>query len=157
MTWLLAAPKIKLLPDTDKRKPYPLSWNEQDRLFKELPGHLAHMALFGVNTGCRISEVCNLQWEWKVTVPEMKTSVFIIPGRHITNGDDRLIVLNRIAMSLVNDQHGKHTTNVFTYHRKPVSRMLNGAWLHARNRADLHEVRDTISSTPLVGGCARRG
>ena len=27
MTWLLSAPRIKLLSDTNKRKPYPLSWH----------------------------------------------------------------------------------------------------------------------------------
>ena len=26
LTWLVTAPKIKLLPDTNKRAPYPLSW-----------------------------------------------------------------------------------------------------------------------------------
>ena len=97
MTWLATAPKIKLLPDTDKRQPYPLNWEEQARLFRELPSHLAAMALFAVNTGCRDSEVCNLRWEWEVQVPELNNSVFIIPGQHVKNGDDRLVVLNRIA------------------------------------------------------------
>jgi hypothetical protein len=53
LTWLHSPPKIKLLPVTDARKPYPLSWEEQTRLFKELPAHLARMALFKVNTGTR--------------------------------------------------------------------------------------------------------
>jgi integrase len=141
MTWLLAAPKIKLLPDTNKRQPYPLSWKEQDRLFKELPRHLAQMALFGVNTGCRDNEICNLQWEWEVKVPELDTSVFIVPGLHSKNGDDRLVVLNRIASSVVNAQSGKHPTHVFTYRGKPVTRMLNTAWLRARKRAGLSQVR----------------
>ncbi len=48
LTWLAMAPKIKLLPDTNKRPPYPLSWQEQDKLFKELPAHLAQMAMFAV-------------------------------------------------------------------------------------------------------------
>jgi integrase len=60
LTWISAAPKLKLLPDVDKRKPYPLSWSEQTTLFKELPDHLADMALFAVNTGCGDQEVCNL-------------------------------------------------------------------------------------------------
>ena len=141
MTWLLAAPKIKLLPDTNKRQPYPLSWKEQDRLFKELPRHLAQMALFGVNTGCRDNEICNLQWEWEVKVPELDTSVFIVPGLHSKNGDDRLVVLNRIASSVVNAQSGKHPTHVFTYRGNPVTRMLNTAWLRARKRAGLSQVR----------------
>ena len=141
MTWLLVAPKIKLLPDINKRQPYPLSWKEQDRLFKELPRHLAQMALFGVNTGCRDNEICNLQWEWEVKVPELDTSVLIIPGRHIKNGDDRLVVLNRTASSVVNAQRGMHPTHVFTYRGKPVTRMLNTAWLHARKRTGLSQVR----------------
>ena len=81
LTWLHAAPKIKLLPNHAKRQPYLLSWNEQERLFAELPDHLEEIATFAVNTGCRDSEICNLHWEWEVDVPELGTSVFIIPGR----------------------------------------------------------------------------
>ena len=71
LTWLHAVPKIKLLPNHDKRMPYPLDWDEQARLFRELPDHLADMALFAVNTGCRDSEICSLRWEWMVEVPEL--------------------------------------------------------------------------------------
>jgi integrase len=141
LTWLQAAPKIKLLPDTNKRQPYPLSWDEQERLFKELPEHLAQMALFAVNTGCRDSEICNLQWEWEIEVPELNTSVFIIPRQYVKNGDDRLVVLNRIALAVVSQQRGKHITHVFTYNNKPVTRMLNSAWLRAREKTGLLQVR----------------
>src|SRR5687767_14879824 len=51
LTWLGSATRIKFLPEPDRRSPYPLSWEEQTRLFGELPGHLARMALFKVNTG----------------------------------------------------------------------------------------------------------
>ena len=54
------------------------------------------MALFKVNTGLREKEVCRLKWEYEVKVPELDTSVFIIPGEHIKNGEERLVVLNRI-------------------------------------------------------------
>ena len=56
----------QLMPVTDARQPYPLSWEEQARLLQELPPHLARMALFKVNTGTREMEVCNLRWEWEV-------------------------------------------------------------------------------------------
>jgi len=49
MTWFKATLKIKLLPDTQKRQPYPLSWDEQTPLFKELPDHLVMKKLL-VNT-----------------------------------------------------------------------------------------------------------
>ena len=80
MTWLETAPKIKLFPVKDARSPYPLSREEQALLFQELPDHLARMALFKVNTGLREQEVCGLKWEYEVRVPELETSVFVIPG-----------------------------------------------------------------------------
>ena len=100
-TWLAHAPKIKLLSENDKKEPYPLSPKEQLRLFNELPEYLAKMALFKVNTGCRDQEVCNLRWEWEIEVPELKTSVFIIPADRVKNRQDRLVVLNRVAKSII--------------------------------------------------------
>ena len=141
LTWLHAAPKIRLLPDTDKRLPYPLSWEEQDRLFRELPRHLASMALFAVNTGCRDQEVCSVRWEWEVKVPELGTSVFIIPGRYVKNGDDRLVVLNRIAKSVIESIRGEDDQRVFTFRGRPVTRMMNTAWLRARKAVNLPAVR----------------
>ena len=141
LTWLATAPKIKLLPETDKRKPYPLSWEEQERLFKELPSHLVNMALFAVNTGCRDREVCNLRWEWEVSIPELDCSVFIIPAHRVKNREDRLVVLNQVAQSLIEKMRGQHPEYVFTYHGKPVDRMLRSAWRKARVRAGLTQVR----------------
>ncbi len=39
LSWLMKAPKIKLESQTDARKPYPLSYEEQKRLFDALPMH----------------------------------------------------------------------------------------------------------------------
>ena len=72
--WRQHRPKIKLMPTPSRRQPYPLSWDEQAKLFAELPAHLAQMALFAVNTGCRDAEICGLRWEWEVEVPAMCTS-----------------------------------------------------------------------------------
>jgi integrase len=83
LTWIPAAPKIKLLLDQHKWPPYPLSWEEQQRLFGELPDYLAQMGLFAVNTGCRDQEVCSLRWDWEAPVPQVGTSVFIIPGMRV--------------------------------------------------------------------------
>ena len=141
LTWLACAPKIRLLPDHNKRQPHPLSWDEQDQLLRELPPHLAIMALFVINTGCRDSEVCRLHWDEEMRVPTLATSVFILPGRRVKNGDDRLIVLNRVALSIIEAQRGKHPEYVFTFRGHPVTRMLNHAWIKARARAGLPEVR----------------
>ena len=105
LTWLLQAPAIKLLDERPgKRKPYPISWEEQDRLFAELPPHLKRMALFAVNTGCRDKEICRLRWEWEVRIPELDNiSVFIIPGTWVKNSDDRLVVLNQQAKEIIEE------------------------------------------------------
>lgn len=122
LTWLMQAPKIKMLPIHDARKPYPLSWEEQTRLFAELPIHLKRMALFKVNTGCREQEVCQLRWNWEVKLPEFNTSVFIIPGwieievatgkkewkQLVKNGEDRLVVLNDTAPAVIDEVRSIH-------------------------------------------------
>ena len=63
--WLSAMAVIRTVKG-EKRKPYPLTWEEQRRLFRQLPGHLQRMALFKVNTGCREREVVELRWDWEV-------------------------------------------------------------------------------------------
>ena len=70
--WISAAPKIKRLPDHHKRPLYPLTWEEQESLFSEVPAYLAQMALFKVNTGCRDQEVCSLRWEWELAIPQLE-------------------------------------------------------------------------------------
>ena len=67
--WLeTMAPLISMLQETP-RTPYPITWDEQGRLFSRLPAHLASMVLFAVNTGLRESNVCGLEWAWEVCVP----------------------------------------------------------------------------------------
>jgi integrase len=110
-------------------------------LFRELPDYLGQMALFAVNTGCRDQEVCSLRWEWEVKVPELGTSVFIIPGQRVKNGDDRLVVLNAIAASVVESRRAIHRDFVFAYKGVPLSRMMTSAWKRARYRVDLPQVR----------------
>jgi integrase len=140
-TWLETSPLIQMLSVTDARKPYPLSWEEQRELFQRLPDHLARMCLFKVNTGCREQEVCQLRWEWEVPVPELDTSVFIIPGTNVKNREDRLVVLNRIAKSVVEEVRGTHPDNVFTYRGHPVQSINNSSWKRVRRDVGLPQAR----------------
>lgn len=149
--WLDVVPMISLRDEkTAARKPYPLSWEEQSILFAELPAHLQTMAMFKVNTGCREQEVCKLQWDWEIAVPELGTSVFLIPagfgGRSakagVKNRDERLVVLNDVAKSVIERQRGKHATFVFPFgkpdgdgNETTVHRMNDSAWKKARVRA----------------------
>jgi integrase len=141
LTWLAQAPHIKLLKEDDRQPPYPLSWEEQERLIGELPDHVRKMALFKVNTGCRDQEVCNLRWQWEVEIPELNTSVFIIPKSRVKNREDRLVVLNRVARAVIEEVRGRHEEFVFTYRGKPIQRMYNHAWMNACARAGLKGLR----------------
>jgi hypothetical protein len=148
--WLDSVPMISMLEEKrSSRKPYPLSWEEQSMLFAEIPDHLLRMALYKVNSGSREQEVCKLQWDWEIRVPELGTSVFLIPsefgGRHekagVKNRDERLVVLNRVAMSIIDGQRGLHTKYVLPYGQPDeygptaMHRMNDTAWKSARIRA----------------------
>lgn len=138
LTWLKTAPLIEIR-SYEARKPYPLSRQEQRGLFSELSVHLARMVEFKVNTGCREKEVTRLQWEWETELAGRK--VFLIPGRYVKNGSDRLVVLNSIARRIVETVRGEHPVWVFTYMGRPMYRMNNSAWKRARERAGLLQVR----------------
>lgn len=149
--WLDTVPMITRLDlRRSTRQPHPLSWEEQSLLFAELPDHLRRMALYKVNSGSREQEVVKLRWDWEIPVPELETSVFLIPanfgGRHenagVKNGDERLIVLNRVAKSVIAGQRGLDPIWVFPYgqpdkdgNATPVHRMNDSAWRKARKRA----------------------
>ncbi|MEO8466777.1 MAG: site-specific integrase [Gammaproteobacteria bacterium] len=138
--WLSAMAVIRTVKG-EKRKPYPLTWEEQRRLFQQLPGHLQRMALFKVNTGCREREVVELRWDWEVRVPELDTSVFILPEWLTKNGEERIVVLNSTARKVIDEARGHHSERVFTYDGQPVTRIYNSAWKKARARAKLEQAR----------------
>ncbi len=140
MRYLDEAPLIGLVKGT-ARKPYPLEWNEQVRLLAELPPHLERIALFDVNTGLRSAELCGLRWSWEIQVPELDSSVFLLPEEMTKNGEERIVVLNRIAKSVVDSQRGLHPEYVFSYKGDRIVRINNHAWRRARSRAGIPQVR----------------
>ena len=139
-TWLATPPLLEMMRGP-KRKPYPISWEEQGKLFPELPPHLERMALFAVNTGCRSGEIRGLKWDWEVSVPELNDTVFIIPDEAAKNGQERIVVLNQIARNVVEGQRGNDPEFIFTYHGKPFARVRNHAWERARAKVGLSQVR----------------
>ena len=141
LTWLETPPLLQLVNWHGQRVPYPLSWEEQTALLQELPAHLARMVLFKVNTGCREQEVCRLKWDWEVEVPELDISVFLIPSEYVKNGEERLVVLNAVAKSVIEGERGKHPTYVCTYKGEPVTKMYNSAWKRAREKVGLPQLR----------------
>ena len=158
LTWLETPPLISMQPTNDARKRYPLPWNEQSVLLQELPDHLAKMSLFEVITVSRDQDVCQqLRWDWEIDVPELDTSVFLIPedfgGRTknsgVKSGEDWLVVLNDVARSVVESCRGQHPERVFSYEGKPVGRMINSAWDKARIRTAMKIYLDSGKTIPI--------
>jgi len=144
LTWLDTPPLLTTLNErATQRAPYPLTWEQQRLFLAELPDYLHKMALYKVNTGCREQEVCLLRWDYEVEVPELSTSVFLIPwnfgGRRpnsgVKNRYDRLVVLNSVARSVIDGQRGLHPVWVFPHRGRPVDRMTQRPWRLARSRA----------------------
>jgi len=157
LTWLETPPLIQLLDWQDARPPYPLTWDEQARLLQALPVHQRRMVLFKVNTGTREQEVCGLRWEWEVSIPALDTSVFLIPGRNVKNREDRLVVLNRVARSVIDEVRGEHPTYVFTYRGDRIERICNSGWRRARMCAGLpmlrvHDLKHTFGRRLRAAG-----
>ncbi len=76
-----------------------------------------------------------------MNVPELDTSVFVIPGERVKNGEERLVVLNKIAKSVVESVRGLHPVYVFVHAKskqvdpRPLAKIYNTAWKSARERA----------------------
>jgi integrase len=139
--WLEGVPPLITMLAENRRLPYPITWEEQDRLFAKLPARITRMALFAVNTGLRESNLCGLEWAWEVAVPEVGRSVFVIPPQAFKSKRAHVVILNDVAWSIVQEQRGKHPIWVFPYRGKAVRTINNTAWQRARREAYLQPVR----------------
>jgi integrase len=146
-------PLITMLPETP-RPPYPITWDEHDRLFAKLPARLGRMALFAVNTGLRESNVCGLEWAWEVVVPEVGRNVFVIPPEAFKSKRPHVVVLNDTAWSILQAQRHLDPIWVFPYRGGRVSTMNNTAWQRARREVALPSVR--IHDLRHTFGCRLR-
>jgi integrase len=166
LTWLIQAPLITMLDLHDARSPKPITWAQQRVLLPHLSVHSAQMALFVLNTGARDATVCSLRWEWEVRSPELRYSIFVVPKNAVINARgkvrgavkgrkrDRVLVLNRVAQSVVEARRGKQATHVFAFRGHPVQSMSNTAWQNGRREAGkedsyltdlrVHDLRHTV-------------
>lgn len=164
--WLDMAPPLITMLTEDRRPPYPINWEEQDRLFKLLPAHLERTAMFAVNTGLRDDNVVGLRWAWERFVPEVKRSVFIIPPSEFKTGVSHVAILNDAAWSVIEEQRRRRTDDadtgstkeyVFAWKGDRVDGMNNTAWQNARKKAGLtqvrvHDLRHTFATRLRLAG-----
>lgn len=87
-----------------------------------------------------------------MALPELGTSVFVIPGRPRPyldgrwpgekNKEDQLVVLNKISRSVVDECRGNGSPYVFTFREHRVQKIHTTAWKSAWRRAGLPEGRE---------------
>jgi hypothetical protein len=76
----------------------------------------------------------------EVEVPQL--GVFIVPGSRVKNGEERLVVLNRVARSVVEARRDINPVHVFTYERHPTNRIVGLAQGASESRANAVRVHD---------------
>lgn len=114
--WIPQAPKIEHLKGPT-RLPYPLTWEEQDRLGRHLPtGWDVGAMCFAINTGVRKEELFGLKWTDLVRVPELGPDifVFVLHGENVKNGHSRAVICNSIARRAVEAQRVWQMENGFS-------------------------------------------
>lgn len=154
--WLDTVPLFPTIEGI-KRKPRPISWQEQELLLKVLPGYLSEMALFALNTGLRDQEICGMKWSDECKVSGLDTSVFIIEDVRAKNEYERIVPLNSVARSIVASRRDNKSEYVFDYKGRKLDRMMNRAWRDAREAVDLklvrvHDMRHTFGMRLRAAG-----
>lgn len=158
--WIPSAPRLQRVKGATK-KPYPLSWPEQINVFKRLVGDLQKIVLFAINTGVRREEIFKLRWADERDIDGVK--LFIL--RDTKNGQDRPVILNSIALRVVeymragqNEKGEKHPE--FVFWPMTVNKVFNRAWLDAGLPDDklvkkgVHNLRHTFGYRLRQAGVA---
>ena len=144
--WIERVPKFKLFREAEGRV-RSLTVPEFERLLRELPEHLADMAVFAVATGLRAANVKGLQWQYV----DIALRHAWVPGSQHKNGAPHSVPLNEMALSVVRKQIGNHHAYVFTYRSEPIGQLNTKAWSAALQRAGIenfkwHDLRHTFAT-----------
>lgn len=144
--WIDRVPKFKLFKEAEGRV-RSLSVAEFERLLRELPDHLADMAVFSVATGLRQANVKGLEWQYV----NLDLRHAWIPGSKHKNGKPHSVPLNEMALTVLRKQVGKHDTRVFTFRGEPIVQVNTKAWTSALKRAGIenfkwHDLRHTFAT-----------
>ena len=116
------------------KEPRPLFPHEQIVLFNELPEHLKPAFEFGINTGCRDQEICNLRWDWLKKIDDTLW-YFELPKSSTKNNQVRPVVLNSVTKSIVESLVGNNDEYVFSYKGQKLGKLNKSAYRKARVRA----------------------
>jgi integrase len=164
--WIPRTLKLKRVKGP-RRQPHPMTWDQQDALFAELPQHWAEgVILFGFNTGAREQEILGLRWKDEVEIHDLSTSVFMLYDQDVKNDEARPLILNSLSRLAVDRQRDNGSEYVFPScsNRSAGERMAtlwdtwDGAWKRAGLPTDFwtrrgpHNMRHTYLHRLRVAG-----
>lgn len=149
--WLTVAPKVRMFTEPRRRVRF-LRQEEADRLQEALPAHLRPVVQFALATGCRKTEILQLEWN---RVDFERRVAWLDPGT-TKNGDGRGIPLNRDAVLALRAVHGNHPRWCFTFGGNHLQ-SIGKAWMRALARAGIsafrfHDLRHTWASWHVMNG-----
>jgi len=150
--WLDTIPRIRLYPEPKKRVRW-ITREEAAKLIAELPPHLADMATLSLATCLRQSNVSYLRW----AQVDLQRGMAWIHADQSKSRRAIAVPLNRDALGVLEQRHGKHPVFVFTYKDKPVARTTTRAWKRALERVGIedfrwHDLRHTWASWHVQSG-----
>jgi integrase len=131
--WLPSTPKLLHLSGAS-RHGYPLTWREQDLLFRQMPtGWDVCACVFAINTGVRKEELFGLRWEDEVRLPELGDDIFVLILNRTKNGMQRAVIPNSIARRCVDNMRGQNSEWIFplTKMRCHHGKVWQQAWVRA--------------------------
>ncbi len=111
--WITHVPQISRVARPTKRKHYFLTWDEQERLMKELPESIKPVVLFAANTGAPRGLMNDMEWTWVTDISSMGVSMIVVPEDYDNSKYRRTILLNSVASAVIDGQRGKHDRFVF--------------------------------------------
>ena len=150
--WLDKAPRVRMLPEPKRRVRW-ITRDQADRLMLELPGHLAAMARFSLETGLRRANVTGLEWS---QVDLARRTAWIHPDQAKAR-KAIAVPLSAAAVVVLREQVGKHATHVFSYRGKRLRQANTKAWRKALSRVGIenfrwHDLRHTWASWHVQAG-----
>lgn len=144
--WLDKVPKVPMRK-LRKKRIRTLRRDEAEKLLSLLPEHQAVMARFGLATGLRQRNVCQLEW----SQVDLEGRIAWIHPDQAKAGEAIGVPLNAEALMVLRQRSGKHAQFVFVYEGKPVWQVNTKAWRNAVAKAGLknfrrHDLRHTWAS-----------